>query len=202
MKHPADGLAAAPPFGRGAKGHTRIQQADSSRVGGLTCKVLDPGFVGAALQHIDVPALLKTGTASVPGKPRRRPAQQPSQDPQRKEHSRVRPGNCHRAAAARGFQAQRRRSKRRSKGRGSEPDHWQRQLHLQSLAEGAGQLGRKACSRLAHAGLAAKNLRGGRYAPFTADLQVCLRHPALSYKVSAGEAATAGAAEFKEPGLL
>ena len=38
------------------------------------------------------------------------------------------------------------------------------------LAKGAGQLGRKACSRLAHAGLAAKNLRGGRYAPFTANL--------------------------------
>ena len=38
------------------------------------------------------------------------------------------------------------------------------------LAKGAGQLGRKACSRLAHAGLAAKNLRSGRYAPFTANL--------------------------------
>ena len=164
--------------------------------------MLDPGFVGSALQHIDVPALLKPVPQAFPerqgGGQLNNPirilkersiagfARETVIELQRLEVSK------HSGGAPRG--AQREEARSLPIGSGSSTRN--------PLAKGPGQLGRKACSRLAHAGLAAKNLSSRGYAPFTADLQVSLRHTALSHKMSAGKAATAGAAEFKEPGLI
>ena len=179
---------AAPPFGCGAKGHTRIQQADCSRVEGLTCKVLDPGFVGSALQHIDVPALLKPVPQAFP----ERQGGGQLNNPIRILKERSIAGFARETV----IELQRLEVSKRSGGapRGAQREE-ARSLPIGSgsstrnpLAKGPGQLGRKACSRLAHAGLAAKNLSSRGYAPFTADLQVSLRHTAgnQSYKSKAG----------------